>query len=49
MNAYVTWSDENKRFELHIEGTLKAYTVEPHEVGKAELNRMAWEKGYKVI
>jgi hypothetical protein len=49
MNAYVTWSDDNKRFELHIDNTLKAYTVEPHELGKVELCKIAEDKGYRWI
>lgn len=50
--AHVDWNEAAQRFELHILGTLKAYsegdepTREAHEDGRAELVRMAKKAGY---
>lgn len=40
---------EGNRFELHIDGVLKAYTDGDHEAGKREMIQLAEEKGYTVI
>lgn len=47
--AFIYWSEADKRYELKIDNTLKAYTEGDHESGKATLRSMAEEKGYKVL
>jgi hypothetical protein len=49
MNAYITWASVSERYELHIEGKLKAYSVKPHEKGMLWMIDEAQAKGYTVI
>lgn len=47
--AKIAWSKENERFELIIEGKLKAYTQDDHAAGKKEMVKMVEDKGYTVF
>ena len=46
MIAKINWV--NDRYELKIDGVLKAYTENEHEIGKGQLAKMAEDKGYTV-
>lgn len=46
--AFIKWSEKENRFELYIDRGLKAYSLEPHEVGKKEMINLAKKNGYTV-
>lgn len=52
--AFVTWNASEYRYDLHIDGKLKAYsdghasTRESHEEGKKALIQLAKDHGYEV-
>lgn len=56
--AHVTWNEKEKRYELHIDGVLKAYSVasegaedtqDGHKVGYDDLCAIARENRYGVV
>jgi hypothetical protein len=46
--AKVKWVEDNDRYELHIDGALKAYSKGNHEVGRDHMVKLAEDKGYNV-
>lgn len=51
--AFLYWSEKDKRYELKIDNTLKAYTSgaedKDHKEGKEQLRKMAEDNGYTVL
>lgn len=47
--AYIEHNKAEERYELRIEGKLKAFTTGDHEKGLHELISMVEEKGYTVV
>lgn len=52
--AIISWNEQEYRYELHIDGKLKAYsdghasTKDSHAEGRKALIQLAEEKGYSV-
>lgn len=53
--AIISWNPNEYRYDLHIDGKLKAYsdghasTKDAHQAGKEYLEELAKEKGYTVV